>query len=147
MYRKEQSLSFLPPWEFQTLLSLGNPRLLLNLSSKYFSQTAAFQTPCPKPTPRDFSNSCPLSWWCHPNIHPLLSPYPLAFNVSQQQNLPKLVSSSHQVTKYWSCSFSTSHSNHYINYIDFHIIFVLMIYGYITHTHIHTHTQDHIMKE
>ena len=24
--------------------------------------------PCPSPTPRPCSNSCPLSWWCHPNI-------------------------------------------------------------------------------
>ena len=24
--------------------------------------------PCPSPTPRARSNSCPLSWWCHPTI-------------------------------------------------------------------------------
>ena len=24
--------------------------------------------PCPSPTPRVYSNSCPLSWWCHPAI-------------------------------------------------------------------------------
>ena len=24
--------------------------------------------PCPSPTPRVCSNSCPLSWWCHPTI-------------------------------------------------------------------------------
>ena len=24
--------------------------------------------PCPSPTPRVCSNSCPLSWWCHPAI-------------------------------------------------------------------------------
>ena len=24
--------------------------------------------PCPSPTPRDCSNSCPLSQWCHPTI-------------------------------------------------------------------------------
>ena len=24
--------------------------------------------PCPAPTPRDYSNSCPLSWWCHSTI-------------------------------------------------------------------------------
>ena len=22
--------------------------------------------PCPSPTPRVYSNACPLSWWCHP---------------------------------------------------------------------------------
>ena len=25
---------------------------------------------CPSPTPRVYSNSCPLSQWCHPNISP-----------------------------------------------------------------------------
>ena len=25
--------------------------------------------PCPSPTPRACSNSCPLSQWCHPTIH------------------------------------------------------------------------------
>ena len=24
--------------------------------------------PCPSPSPGVFSNSCPLSWWCHPTI-------------------------------------------------------------------------------
>jgi len=24
--------------------------------------------PCPSSTPRTYSNSCPLSWWCHPTI-------------------------------------------------------------------------------
>ena len=24
--------------------------------------------PCPSPTPRVYSNSCPSSWWCHPAI-------------------------------------------------------------------------------
>jgi len=24
--------------------------------------------PCPSPTPRVYSNSCPLSWWCHPAV-------------------------------------------------------------------------------
>ena len=24
--------------------------------------------PCPSPTPRVYSNSCPLSWWCHPTV-------------------------------------------------------------------------------
>ena len=26
------------------------------------------RSPCPSPTPRIYSNSCPLSWWCHPTI-------------------------------------------------------------------------------
>ena len=27
--------------------------------------------PCPSPSPRVYSTSCPLSWWCHPSPHPL----------------------------------------------------------------------------
>ena len=38
MWRKKKSLSFLPPWEFQTPLSLGTPRLPINLPRKWLSQ-------------------------------------------------------------------------------------------------------------
>ena len=38
MWRKKKSLSFLPPWEFQTPLSLGTPRLLINLPRNWLSQ-------------------------------------------------------------------------------------------------------------
>ena len=31
--------------------------------------------PCPSPTPRVFSNSCPLSWWCHPTISSSVIPF------------------------------------------------------------------------
>ena len=55
--------------------------------------TAAHQVPCPSPTPRACSNSCPLSQWCHPTISS--SPTPPAFNLSQ-----------HQGPKSWSFSFS-----------------------------------------
>ena len=43
--------------------------------------------------------------------HPLPSPSPPELNLSQHQGLFKWVSSSHQVTKYWSFSFSISPSN------------------------------------
>ena len=36
--RGKKCLSFLPPWEFQNPLSLGTPRLLINLPRKWFSQ-------------------------------------------------------------------------------------------------------------
>ena len=38
------------------------------------------------------SNSCPLSWWCHPS-HPLLPPSPPALNLSQHQGLFQWVGS------------------------------------------------------
>ena len=31
--------------------------------------------PCPSPNPRVYSNSCPLSWWCHPTILPSVTPF------------------------------------------------------------------------
>ena len=54
--------------------------------------------PCPSPTPRVYPNSCSLSRWCHPS-HPLSSPSPPAFSLSQLQGLFKWVISSHQVAK------------------------------------------------
>ena len=48
--------------------------------------------PCPSPTPGVYSNSCPLSWWCHPTISPsvilfssCLQPFPASgsFQMSQ----------------------------------------------------------------
>ena len=51
--------------------------------------------------------------------HPLLSPSPPAFNLSQHQGLFKRVSSSHQVAKY--CSFSIRPSSEYSRLISFRI--------------------------
>jgi len=31
--------------------------------------------PCPSPTPRAYSNSCPLHWWCHPTISSSVVPF------------------------------------------------------------------------
>ena len=31
--------------------------------------------PCPSPAPRDCSNSCPSSWWCHPPISSSVVPF------------------------------------------------------------------------
>ena len=51
--------------------------------------------PCPSPTPGACSNSCPSSWWCHPNISSSVIP----INLSKHQGLFKWVSSLHQVVK------------------------------------------------
>ena len=40
--------------------------------------------PCPSPTPRIYSNSCPLSWWCHPTISSSVIPFP-----SRLQSFPE----------------------------------------------------------
>ena len=51
--------------------------------------------------------------------HPLSSPSPPAFNLSQHQGLFQWVGSSHQVVKYWS--FSISPSNEYSGLISFRL--------------------------
>ena len=54
--------------------------------SLYFSCSVVFDSlppnalqharpPCPSPTPRVHSNSCPLSRWCHPNISSSVIPF------------------------------------------------------------------------
>ena len=53
--------------------------------------------PCPLPTPIVYSNSCPLSRWCHSTISSSVIPF--FFNLSQHQGLFQWVSSSHQVAK------------------------------------------------
>ena len=53
--------------------------------------------------------------------HPLLSPYPPAFNLSQHQGLFQWASSSHQVAKHWSFCFSISPSSKYSGLISFRI--------------------------
>ena len=35
--------------------------------------------PCPSPTPGVYSNSCPLSWWCHPTISSSVVPFSSRF--------------------------------------------------------------------
>ena len=48
-----------------------------------FSRVQLFETnglqhvrlPCPSPSPGACSNSCPLSWWCHPTISSSVAPF------------------------------------------------------------------------
>ena len=66
------------------------------------------------------SNSCPLSWWCHPShpCHPLLllpSIFPSIRAFSGKLALHT------RWLKFWSFSFSTSPSNVYSGFISFRI--------------------------
>ena len=81
---------------------------------------------CLSPTPRVYSNSCPLSRWYHPTISSSVFPFSSAFNLSQHQGLFKWVSSLHQMAKDCSFNFSISPSNEYsglisliIDWLDF----------------------------
>ena len=50
--------------------------------------------PCPSPTPGVYSNSCPLSWWCHPTISSSVVPF------SCLQSLP--ASGSFQMSQFFA---------------------------------------------
>ena len=57
--------------------------------------------PCPSPTPRVYSNSCPLSWWSHPTISSsvtLFSSCPQSFPASGSFLVSQLLTSAGQST-------------------------------------------------
>ena len=64
--------------------------------------------PCPSPTLGVYSDSCPLSQWCHPTISSSLNPFSSCLNFSQHQGLFQWVSSLHHVAKVLGVSASAS---------------------------------------
>ena len=77
--------------------------------------------PCPSPSPRACSNSCPLSWWCYLTISSFAALFSFAFNLSHHQSLFQLVGLHIRWPKYWNFSFSISLSNEYSKLISFRI--------------------------
>ena len=76
--------------------------------------------PCPSPTPGAYSNSCPLSQWCHPTISSSVVPFSSCLHLSQHQGLFSWVSSSHHVAKV--LEFQLQHqSSEYSGLISFKI--------------------------
>ena len=74
--------------------------------------------PCPSPTPRACSNSCPSSWWCHPTISSSVIPFSFclqSFPASGSFQMGQLFTSD---DKHWSFSFSISPSNEYSGLIS-----------------------------
>ena len=85
--------------------------------------------PCPSPTSRVYSNSCPLSWWCHPTISPFVVPFSsclLSFPSSGSFPMSQFFASDGQSTRVSASAYT------YIKYIH--------ICTYI-HTYTHVHTQ------
>ena len=75
--------------------------------------------PCPSSTPGACSNSCPLSWWCHPTISFSVIPFS-----SRLQSFPASVFSNESALRircpnYWSFSFSINPSNEYSGLTSF----------------------------
>ena len=125
----EMLVSRLGDWPFETRLRECRALLLLLFSRQVVSVSLwhhgpqCSKLPCPSPSPRACSNSCPLSQWCHPapKSHTLLPLSPPAFNLSQPQGLCQWAGSLHQVAKVLGFSFSIGPSNEYSGLIYFRI--------------------------
>ena len=50
--------------------------------------TAAHRPPCPSPTPGVYSNSCPLSWWCHPTTSSSVIPFSCLQSFPASESFP-----------------------------------------------------------
>ena len=75
--------------------------------------------PCLSPTPRVYSNSCPLSQWCHSNHLILCCPLLLPPSIFPSSRVFSNESVLHiRWPKYWSFSFSISPSNEYSGLIS-----------------------------
>ena len=82
--------------------------------------------PCPSPTPRVYTNSCPFSQWCHPIVssspstfnRPLLLPPSIFVSIRVFSNESVLLI---RWPEYWSFSFSISPSSEYSGLISFRI--------------------------
>ena len=85
--------------------------------------------PCPSQTPRVYSNSCPLSRWCHPTtspsvIHPLLLPPSIfpSIKVFFSELALRI-----RWPKYWSFSFRISPSNECSGPISFRMDWLFLL--------------------
>ena len=75
--------------------------------------------PCPSPAPGVYSNSCPLSWWCHHHLilcDPLLLPPSIFPSIRVFSNESALRI---RWPKCWSFSFNISPSNEHSGLISF----------------------------
>ena len=79
--------------------------------------------PCPSPTPRVYSNSCPLHWWCHPTISSSVIPFSSCFQsfpASRSFSVRRFFTSGGQsIGSSSKFSFSISPSNEYSRLISF----------------------------
>ena len=84
-------------WFSYTYQLLFSHSVVSNSSRPHRLQPA--RLPCPSPSPRVCSNSCPLSQDAIQPSHPLSSPSPPVFHLSQHQGVFQWVSSAYQMAK------------------------------------------------
>ena len=75
--------------------------------------------PYPSPTPEIYSNSCPLSRWCHPAISSSVVPFSCLQSFPASGSFPMSQFFASGWPKYWSFSFSISPSNEHPGLISF----------------------------
>ena len=75
--------------------------------------------PCPSPTPGVYSNSCPLSWWCHQTTSSSVFPFSYTFIFPSIRVFSNESGLRIRWPKYWSFSFSISPSNEHPGLISF----------------------------
>ena len=109
---------FFPPLTFSPLLLFFSCSVMSNSLQPHGLQHA--DLPCPSPSPRACSNSCPSSQWCHPTISSSAVPFS-----SCLQSFPASGFFSNELAflirwpNYWSLNFSISPSNEYSWLISF----------------------------
>ena len=78
--------------------------------------------PCPSPTPRAYSDSCPLSRWCHPTVSSSVVPFSSHLQCFPASwSFPMIFSLCIRWLKYWSFSYSISPSSEYSGLISFRL--------------------------
>ena len=77
--------------------------------------------PDPLPSPRPCRDSSPLSWWCHQTISSSVFPFSFCLQSFPASGSFQMSESTLHMRwpKYWSFSFSISHSNEYSGLISF----------------------------
>ena len=114
----KQALLYQPLWNWfsSTIYQFSSATQLCRTLWPHGLQHA--RRPCASSTPRDYSNSCSLSQWCHQPSHPLSSPSP-AFNLSSIKVFSNESVLHIRWPKYWSFSFSISPSNEHWGLMSF----------------------------
>ena len=93
-------------WMLHTLASLREYKSVVEFGAKSLCILSCHlpgkhmhaRIPCPSPSPRVSSNSCPLSWWCHPTLLSSVAPFscPQSFPASGSFLMSHLLTSGGQ---------------------------------------------------
>jgi len=102
-------------FSFGECIALFSRSVMFNSSRPHGLQHA--RLPCPSPTPRVYSNSCPLSQWCHPTISSPVIPFSFclqSFSASGSFQMSQLFTSGSQSIGVSKCSYwCEEHPNEY----------------------------------